>query len=165
MKLLYLLRHAKSSWDDPALADRDRPLAPRGVRAARQLAKHARREGIAPDVVLCSPALRARRTLELVEPGLGGQPDVLVAEELYGASAEDLLDRLRRLPDAVGSAMLVGHNPGLQELALTLAPSAEQLRDSLPTGALATISVADETWSQLQPGHAELLSLVVPRDL
>jgi phosphohistidine phosphatase SixA len=61
--------------------------------------------------------------------------------------------------------MLVGHNPGLQELALTLAPSARQLRDSLPTGALATMSVTDETWSQLQPGRAELLSLVLPREL
>src|SRR3954468_4693715 len=121
MKRLYLLRHAKSSWDEPGLADRDRPLAPRGRKAARLIAEHMRREGIAPELVLCSPARRAHQTLDAILPALGDKATVMVEPELYGASEPELIERLRRLADSVGSAMLIGHNPGIQGLALTLA--------------------------------------------
>lgn len=168
MKRLYLLRHAKSSWDDPGLADHDRPLAPRGRRAADRLARHCKREGIRPALVLCSSATRARDTLERVRPGLGPQARVELDPALYAASAEELLGRLRRLPDALPSAMLIGHNPGLQELALLLAGDAAgraRLEGKLPTGALVTLTMRRLTWSGLHPGDAELAALVRPREL
>src|SRR5262245_29809534 len=117
MATLHLLRHAKSSWDDPALPDHERPLAPRGRRDAKLIADHLLRERIAPELVLCSPALRTRQTLELVRP-----PGTIELEDaLYGASSEELLARLRTVPGSVESVMLIGHNPGLQDLALDLA--------------------------------------------
>lgn len=168
MKRLYLLRHAKSSWDDPGLADHDRPLAPRGRRAADRLARHCKREGIRPALVLCSSATRARDTLERIRPGLGPQTRVEADPRLYAASATELLERLRRLPDALPSVMLVGHNPGLQELALLLVREGagrERLEGKLPTGALAILTLRRLTWSGLHPGDAELTELVRPRDL
>jgi phosphohistidine phosphatase len=126
MTTLYLLRHAKSSWDEPGLADRERPLAPRGRRAAERMAEHLRTKGIHPDVVLCSAAVRARETLEIVLPALA-EPQVLVEDDLYAAHADDLLDRLRTLPKGTGAAMVVGHNPTLQDLALDLASSGRDL--------------------------------------
>ena len=121
MKRLYLLRHAKSSWDDPTLADHDRPLAPRGRRAAKVIAEHLGREGIAPELVLCSPSRRTRQTLTRIAPGLGKSADVQIKPELYAASAADLLEVLHEVPDEVESVMLIGHNPGIQDLALSLA--------------------------------------------
>ena len=113
---LYLLRHAKSSWGDAGLADHDRPLAPRGEKAAREVAEHARKRGIEPALVLCSTAVRARQTLAAFS--FAGR--VSYEDGLYGASAGDLVARLRRLPDELPEAMVVAHNPGLQELALLL---------------------------------------------
>jgi len=166
MTRLDLLRHAKSSWDEPGMADRERPLAPRGRRAAGRVAEHLRAEGVRPDVVLCSTAVRARQTLDIVLPALG-EPEVLVEEGLYAGDAEDVLDRLRSLPDATARAMVVGHNPTLQDLALDLAASGrdlERLREKLPTGALVTLAFGGP-WRGLGAGRATLESLVVPRDL
>ena len=95
MRRLYLLRHAKSAWDDPALRDRDRPLAPRGRKAAKRVARWANKHGVRPQLVVCSSAVRAQQTLQLVLPGLG-EPDVLVEVTLYAAGAETLLTRIRR---------------------------------------------------------------------
>jgi phosphohistidine phosphatase len=166
MHTLYLLRHAKSSWDDPARADHDRPLAPRGVRAARRMGEHLREAGVAPDLVLCSSAVRARQTVELVAPALG-HADVQFEEALYAAASDQLLERLRAVPEAVGSVMLVGHNPGLQDLALDLAGSGgklPQLAAKLPTGALAVLRTR-WAWAALAEADAELVDLVVPRAL
>lgn len=165
MKRVYLLRHAKSSWDDPGLADHDRPLAPRGRRAAKLLAKHLRSERIAPDLVLCSSAQRARETLEGIAAALG--PDVQVEPDLYGASAGELLGRLQTIPDATQSVMLIGHNPAIEGLTLSLAESGEQLGDverKYPTGALATLTF-EGSWAELEPGAATLAGFVKPRDL
>ncbi len=164
--MLYLLRHAKSSWDDPALTDHERPLAPRGCRDAKRIASHLRERAIEPELVLCSTAARTRETLELVRPSLGA-PTVLLEEELYGASADELLARLRRVPDEVESVLLVGHNPGLQELALVLAAGGdelERLEAKFPTAALATLALAT-TWSRLGPDGATLGEYVVPKQL
>ncbi len=165
MKLLHLLRHAKSSWDDPNLRDAERPLAPRGRKATKRMAAHLRRQKIRPELVLCSTALRARETLEGIRPALAGVP-ARFEEGLYGAGAQELLDRLHALDDAVGSVMMIGHNPGLQDLALLLAGEGAdlpRLREKFPTGALATFEV--ETWWGLGPGSARLQALVVPREL
>jgi phosphohistidine phosphatase len=166
MPVLYVLRHAKSSWDDPALADADRPLAPRGRKAARRLGRHLSDEGIRPALVLCSPAVRARETLIGIGAALA-EVETLVEPGLYGASASDLIERLRAVPDGVPSVVVIGHNPALQTLIVRLArPGA--LRDradaKLPTGALATLEL-DGGWKVLADGGAELAELVVPREL
>jgi phosphohistidine phosphatase len=167
MKRLYLLRHAKSSWKDTSLSDRDRPLAARGRRAAKAIARHLREQGIEPELVLCSTARRARETLDRIEPALG-TPIIRIEDDLYAASADALLERLRSVPDTVGSVMLIGHNPGLQELGLTLARRSDtvpELEAKYPTAALATLTVAAESWRELDRGTAELVALVRPRDL
>ena len=164
---LYVLRHAKSSWSDPGLDDQERPLAPRGQQAVKLLAEYVRTNGIRPEQVLVSPAKRTRETLEGVAPG----GEVIIEPELYSATAASLLERLRRLPDDVGSVMLIGHNPAVQALVLGLAdkgssdPSRlESAAEKFPTGALATLEL-DAPWAELRPGGAALTELVRPRDL
>ena len=168
MRTVILLRHGKSSWSDPTLSDVHRPLAPRGERAARRIAKHLRRKRIRPALVLCSPSLRTCQTLEAIQPSLGKGCSVEVVAELYAASGEELLERLRALPDSADSVMLIGHNPGLQELALDFASGGAdrpKLEEKFPTGALATLVVGSDSWAALTPGKAELVDYVVPRQL
>jgi phosphohistidine phosphatase len=165
VKRLYLLRHAKSSWDEPGLADRDRPLAPRGERALKVMAKHLGDEGIAPELVLCSPSRRTRETLERL--GLGKGTEVRIEDELYAASAGELLDALHEVPDEVESVMLIGHNPGMERLALELAAGGgelDRMREKFPTAALATLEFGGG-WKDLAPGAAELVSFVKPKEL
>jgi phosphohistidine phosphatase len=166
MRRVYLLRHAKSSWKTGA-ADHDRPLAGRGRRAAKAMADHMREAGVAPELVLCSTARRARETLERLEPALA-TADVRFEPELYRASDDALLDRLREVPDAVGSVMLIGHNPALQFLALELArpaPDVGELAAKYPTAALVTLAFSGGSWRELEPGAAELVGFVRPREL
>jgi phosphohistidine phosphatase len=163
---LYLLRHAKSSWADPALADRKRPLAPRGRRDAKRIAKHLAGLGIEPELVLCSTAERTRQTLDLIRPALGASPKKLEAK-LYGASSDELLERIRAVPESVASLMLIGHNPGLQDLALLLASAGaerERLEAKFPTVALATLTLPT-AWSRLSEAGAVLAAYVVPKQL
>jgi phosphohistidine phosphatase len=167
---LYVLRHAKSSWEDPGLADHERPLAPRGRRAARALRRYLINERIHPALVLCSPAQRARETHERVAPA----GELVVEEGLYGATAEGLIERLRELPEQISSVMLIGHNPALQEAIVLLAEGAsadpdrsadlDAIRDKFPTCALATLAVPGR-WKELDPGRARLQGLVRPVDL
>jgi phosphohistidine phosphatase len=167
MKRLYLLRHAKSSWDDPTLADQDRPLAPRGRKAAKVMARHLRRNGISPELVLCSPSRRTRQTLKRIAPHLGKNAKVQIEPELYAASAATLLGKLQEVPDEVDSVMLIGHNPGIQDLALSLARTGSEnakVRSKFPTAALATLEL-NATWRELGPGSAELVSFAKPKDL
>jgi phosphohistidine phosphatase len=163
MKLLHLLRHAKSSWDDPALADHDRPLAPRGLKASERIAEHMRRTEIAPELVLCSTALRARQTLAALLPVLGSDVEIRLEDELYEAGRHEVLARVRQVDDAVSSLLVIGHNPALHELALFLSGRADVL-DRFPTGALATLAFASD-WAALDEDGAELQGFVVPRDL
>ena len=164
---LHLLRHAKSSWEDQTLADDERPLAPRGIRDARRLARHLSGLGIEAGLVLCSSAVRARQTLDLLKPSLGGTP-VLIEEALYAAPAAALLERLQTLPESVGSVVLIGHNPGMQEVALKLASGGEkldQLAAKFPTCALATLAVPAAAWRDLRSGAAQLTGYTTPREL
>jgi phosphohistidine phosphatase len=151
MKRLYLLRHAKSSWDDESLADHDRPLSGRGRRAADAIGRHLRDEGIAPELVLCSSAARTRETLARI--GLEGEAE----RGLYGASATELLARLRELPPGIESVMLIGHNPGMHDLALLLTG---EPGDKYPTGALATIEL--DNWTARS---GRMIAFVRPREL
>jgi phosphohistidine phosphatase len=166
---LFVLRHAKSSWDDPGLDDHERPLAPRGRRAVKLLSEHVRRSGITPAQVLCSSSRRTRETLEGVAPG-GEQ---LIDPALYSASGAAVIERLRQIPEEISSAMVVGHNPAMQILVLKLAganggvPVEGELADvqrKFPTGALATLTFECE-WSALSPGCATLDSYVRPKAL
>jgi phosphohistidine phosphatase len=164
---LYVLRHAKSSWSDPGLDDRERPLAPRGKQAVKLLAEHLRANVIRPQLVLVSPAKRTRETLEGIAPG----GEVMVEPELYGATAASLVRRLRRVPEGIRSAMLIGHNPAMQALVLELADkgSSDPARlksaaQKFPTGALATFEL-EAPWAELRPGAAVLRELVRPKDL
>lgn len=166
MRRLYLLRHAKSSWDDPSMADEDRPLAPRGRRAAEVIALHLRQNGIAPELVMCSPSRRTRQTLELIAAALG-DADAQLEPQVYGASATALLDVLHEVRDHVESVMLIGHNPGIQDLALTLARASSEVarvRKKFPTAALATLEL-DASWRELGPESAELVAYVKPKEL
>jgi phosphohistidine phosphatase len=163
-KRLALLRHAKSSWNDPDLDDHDRPLNGRGRRAAAQMGRYLQQRGIAPAVVLCSSAVRTRQTLELLE--LAGEPRVLYETELYGASAGELLRRLRRLDDTVPSVLLIGHNPGMHDLAVALTGDHDGAAIAdFPTAALAELSAPIARWPDLEPGTATLERLITPKDL
>jgi phosphohistidine phosphatase len=167
MKLLYLLRHAKSSWSDPALPDHRRPLTGRGRRAAKAIGRYLHAHGIEPEMVLCSTARRARDTLDRIEPALG-KADIRIEPELYAASANELLDRVRSVPDAVESVLVIGHNPGLQDLALDLArptPELRELEAKFPTAALATLAYPQTSWRALDWRTAKLVDFVRPRDL
>ncbi|HEY6698090.1 MAG TPA: histidine phosphatase family protein [Acidimicrobiales bacterium] len=164
-----MLRHAKSSWDDVDLPDRLRPLAPRGVRAAAAVARHLSATAVAPDLVLCSPAQRAAQTWEGVAPGVPQDTAVKIDEAIYHADGDELFARLRVVPSEIGSVLLVGHNPGLQDLAVGLVGSGdpglrERLETKLPTGALVTLELPDD-WDGMTWGSATLLAYVVPREL
>ncbi len=166
-KRLHVLRHAKSSWGDAALDDHDRPLNVRGKRAAARIADHIRAQAIEPTLVLCSSAQRTRETYERIEHALVNA-DALFEPELYHAGQAVLLGRLQGLPAEVDCAMLLGHNPGLQDLVLTVArPGHRRQRvfERFPTGALASLVLAVAGWSELGPGTADLEDLVVPREL
>jgi phosphohistidine phosphatase len=157
---LYLLRHAKSSWDDASLADHDRPLAPRGRRNAAALVSHLDEAGIAPALILCSSARRTRETLAGILPALDAETEIRIEGGLYGAGADRLLGRLREVPAGTASAMVIAHNPGLEDLAALLDPSAGG--NAFPTGALATFELED--WPSLRAGGAALTARWTPRD-
>jgi phosphohistidine phosphatase len=134
------------------------------------MVEHVRSEAIRPEFVLCSSARRARDTLEKLRPAFGRDVEVVVTDDLYGADSESLLRRLGNVDPGIVSVMLVGHNPGLHDLALVLvgdgtAAATAQLRVKFPTGALATLHLSDATWDHLAPGEAYLASLVTPSQL
>jgi phosphohistidine phosphatase len=160
---LYLLRHAKSSWKESGIPDHDRPLAGRGRKASKAMAKYLHEQRVRPQLVLCSSATRARQTFERLEP-LGAR-EVHIERELYGADAATLLARLRDVPEAVGSVMVIAHNPGLEDLTRVLARDDDGVGEKFPTGALATLAFSDREWASLERGTADLVDFVRPREL
>ena len=168
MKTLTLLRHAKSGWDDSVARDFDRPLNPRGRRAAATMGRHLRALDMAFDRVIASPAVRVQETLDDVGQGFGRMAPEW-DRRLYLASAASLLDVIRECPADIGSLLLVGHNPGLEDLVLLLvADDGAALRDEVeakyPTGTLAELTLPDG-WSAAARGTATLTRFVRPRDL
>lgn len=172
MKRLLLLRHAKSSWSDPRQADFERPLNPRGRKACERLGPFLAEQVRPPALVLCSPALRTRETWERIAQATGWDAPVRHERSLYAASTVALRDLLSNLGDAEGAAsmLIVGHNPALQDLAVSLigrgrADQIEKLTDKLPTGGLVEMEADFGAWANLTPGCARLLGFVTPRRL
>jgi phosphohistidine phosphatase len=176
-RTLVLFRHAKSAWPD--VADHDRPLARRGIRAAPVMGRWLRDAGLVPDLVLCSTARRARESWQLAQPGLAASPPVAFDRRIYEGTAADLLGLIRQVPAATGALLLVGHNPAIEDLALMLAVSSEaagsssgipgsgdldRMRSKFPTGAIAVLQPSG-TWRDLAPGQARLTAFVTPREL
>lgn len=164
------MRHAKSSWDDPKLPDHTRPLNPRGRAAALSMRKVLRDLGLAPDVILVSSARRTLQTLEALEPW-DETPLIEPMDALYLAAPEALFAALNAVAETARSVMLIGHNPGMHELALALVgaidpanPAMLRLSEGYPTGALAEFTVPGP-WSGLAPAGARLVRFVAPRDL
>lgn len=178
MLRLWLLRHAKSAWDDPELDDFARPLSPRGKKACRALARHMAERGLQPDLVLCSPATRTKQTWERLEkrlsfnrpPKVPGEPLARFEPSLYLAESPVLLSLVRAAPTAIRELMLIGHNPGLEDFASSLTGSSagdalDRLKDKYPTGGLAELTFTAKSWAQVQPKTGFLASFVVPAQL
>lgn len=170
MLTLLLLRHAKSSWDDPAMSDHDRPLADRGERAAPLMGSYLAHHQLFPDRILCSTSQRTRSTLDRVLPLLQRQPRVDYEEGLYLAEADALLARLRKVPSGSHKVMMIGHNPGFEDLARMLtgagdAASRAALAEKFPTAGLAVITFPSTSWSSITAGSGTLERFVTPRVL
>lgn len=170
MKVIHLLRHTKSAWDDEALDDHERPLAPRGAKAAKAIGRFLEATGARPDLVLTSTAARARETAALALAHLGGAVKVEADRSLYLCGAGGLIARLSGLDDKIGCVMVVGHNPDLQDAARKLAPDGDAgLRKALvakyPTGGLATLVVPATHWRDLGRESGVLAAFVTPRAL
>ncbi|MFG2294390.1 SixA phosphatase family protein [Streptomyces sp. NPDC048603] len=164
---LVILRHAKSAWP-PGVPDRDRPLGPRGLRDAPAAGRLLARSVPRPDLVLCSPARRTHQTWELAAAAFATPPALRLEPRLYAAAAEEILDLVRETPDEVGTLLVVGHNPGLQDLVLLLAggdagdDALDRLEEKFPTSAVAVLGCSG-TWAGLAPGGARLAAFEVPR--
>ncbi len=161
MKTLFLLRHAKSSWADAGQPDFARPLNERGQKAAPLMGRFMRRENLQPDLVLSSPATRARETITLVAEAGKFLCEVRYDERIYEASLARLLEIMTQLEESAGAVLLVGHNPGMEELVLYL--TGEQ--QHMPTAALACITLNIEKWSKARAGSGHLERLIRPKEL
>ncbi len=172
MRQLLLLRHAKSSWDDRDLSDHARPLNPRGIQAATAMRAALTNLGLCPDLVLVSTARRTRETLAALEPW-PETPLVEPMDVLYLASAASILGILQEVSPTVRSVMVVGHNPGIHELALDLVgakamtpanPDMRRLSEGYPSGTLAEFTLPGG-WDGLHTGGGRLVRVLCPRDL
>ncbi|AWK86914.1 SixA phosphatase family protein [Azospirillum thermophilum] len=171
MKTLFLLRHAKSSWDSPGSGDHDRPLAPRGEKAAPLVGSYLRKHHAHIDLVLCSTAVRAVETGRRVLSAMGAPtPPVEHERGLYLCGAHTLLERVRDVPDSVTGLMVIAHNPDLYELTQELVGEGEAalrhaVADKFPTGACAVILFQTLHWRDLDLGAGRLVDFVQPRKL
>jgi len=172
MKRLYLLRHAKAVPADPALEDHDRELTVRGMHDAGAMARYMRKNGFIPDLILSSSAARTRQTTELVLREIAARTDY--RESLYLAEAGKILMLVQAAPQSVAGTMVVGHNPGLEDLANLLAREPvrrkervrrDVLEEKFPTAALAVLDFDVEKWRDIRPGEGALADFVRPRDL
>ena len=169
MKRLAILRHAKSSWDDPALDDFNRPLNDRGWKAARRLGRELKQRGLKFDLVLSSTAARTRETIDGVQEHYAFDAPITFEQQLYGASAETLLTMVRRLSEAVTAPLIVGHNPGLEQLIRELTHDdsrgfRERVAGKFPAGALAIIELPAKRWAQVEPGSGEIVELILAKE-
>lgn len=161
MRRLTLLRHAKSSWEDPELDDFDRPLNPRGLRALPDMGRRLARRGDRPDLIVSSPALRAISTARGIAREIGYRDDrILQTQDLYLASAAGILTVLKGVDDRHGHAMIVGHNPGFTDLANRLG---EIRIDNMPTASMLCVDFPQDHWSDIEPGDAKFVYFDYPK--
>jgi phosphohistidine phosphatase len=169
MRRLILLRHAKTERAEPGGRDRDRKLAPRGRADAPKVGAYMARHGLVPDLAIVSTAKRAKQTWALIEPAFAAPPRLVPDERLYQANPDQLLDVIRETSNA-RSLAIVGHNPGLHELAALLIASGDvearqRVSEGLPTSGLVVIDLGFDDWSQLHPHSGRLERFVSPRHL
>lgn len=171
MKRLILLRHAKSSWDDPVKRDFDRPLNAKGKKAAETMGRYMLKEGIAADLIIASPAVRVTETLESIARGYGDYKEPEWDRRAYLASNMTLLDIVHGASDDADTLLLSGHNSGLEDLVLLLVPDTKndearaQVEEKFPTCSLAEMEFDTDSWADIAPGSGTLLRFVRPRDL
>jgi len=168
MLTLTLFRHAKSSWDLSGVDDRDRPLNARGIAAAPLMGAFLRKQGLKPDLILCSSAVRTRQTLELASGGWDPEPRTKFEGALYLAEPFSMLERLRKTPGTVKHVMLVGHNPGLQILALELVGEGDPelitaLSQKLPTAGIVVLTFEGKSWKDVGPRKGRLVHFATPK--
>ena len=170
MKRLTLLRHAKSGDDGTVARDFDRPLNAKGRRAARAIGRYMRDQALRFDLVLASPAVRVVETLQEVETGYGRALQPQWEKRIYLAPPDELLDLIHAAPDDADHLLLVGHNPGLEQLVLVLVPhgvegARGEVEAKYPTASLAEMSFAVDHWRDIGEGLGRLERFVRPRDL
>jgi len=166
MKFLYLLRHAKSSWNDPDLNDHDRPLSKRGQQAAKTMAKYLSRAETKPDLVICSTATRAKQTLDPIVKAVNPS-EIIFERKIFLGAQQELWEQLWSIPKGTKSVLLIGHNPALQNFALELAQTENPLPfagNKFPTGAMARFRFRG-AWKALEPHAAELISFITPKTI
>ena len=161
MKKLIILRHAKSSWDDAGLSDFDRPLNERGERDAPFMGKVLDEHGTTPDLIISSPAARARRTAELVKKAAGWSAPLMFDERIYEASQQTLFSIVTGLSDDVSTCVLAGHNPGMEGIVRFLTGTVVEM----PTASVAIIEFDIDTWSEVEAGKGRLLEVMRPKEL
>ena len=160
MKILFLLRHAKSSWDNASLADFDRPLNERGNNTAPFMGEVMTRREYTPSIVISSPANRAASTAKLVKESAGFNSDIRYDDRVYEASPNSLRQVASEIDDVLESAMLVGHNPGMEGFIRYLTGEIE----AMPTAALAVIELNIDSWSEINADTGKLAELIRPKD-
>ena len=170
MLTLSLLRHAKSSWKNPTLPDRERPLASRGVADAPVMGRAMAERGIDPELVLCSSARRTVDTLALVLPELKVEPKVVYEDSLYHPSPAEMLEMLRAIQPGANRVMIVGHNPEIQAFALDLIGSGpkhmrDRLMEKFPTAGLAVINFTAGLWSSIDVNSGSLNLFLTPKEI
>ena len=170
MKRLAILRHAKSSWDDPGLDDFNRPLNTRGWKAARRMGRELKQRGITFDLVMSSPAARTRETIDGVQEKYDFAAPIEFESRLYGASEATLLELVRALDEAVKAPLIVGHNPGLEELIAELTRDdrkgyRRRVAGKFPTGALVIVELPAGRWAEVEAGSGKIVELIVPKEL
>ena len=170
MKRLSLLRHAKSSWECSGLTDHDRPLERRGERAALVMGRYIAQQRLVPDLVLCSTAVRAVETRALVISQWPDEPPTTFDRDLYLSGVAAIRRRVAKVEDAIDHVLVIGHNPDLQDLALTLAagnhaPLKRKAAHKFPTAALAVLHFSIDTWQALLRAQGTLCVVTAPRDL
>jgi phosphohistidine phosphatase len=162
VKTLLILRHAKSSWDNSRLADHDRPLNSRGKEDAPRIGRLLEREGLVPDLIISSSAERALRTAELAAISAGYEAEIQVTRQYYHAGPEDYIEVLNEVADSHHRVMIVGHNPGMEELVEQLAGHYQKM----PTAAMAQIELPINGWGELdEETNGRLMNLWRPKEL
>ena len=161
MKTLYLLRHAKSSWANPNQPDFERPLNARGTRAALETGKLMRTRDFVPDLIIASPSVRTAHTAELVKDAAEFTTEICFEPSVYEASGGDLFAVLQAVENGCQKLLLVGHNPGSEDLLRDLTGETREM----PTAALAEIELKIKDWNDVQPSRGTLENLFLPREL